>query len=1066
MPTTLVEHEAEGKAPAHAAEPQRQDGTRSDSDSAGPMAAADVATARPALLHPRLLLGLQARAGNAAVADLIARSHQPEPVQAPERPTSEPVPVETQTVEAPPPETPTPVPRAGESDDELAELDTAADAPPAGAQPEATDERALVAEDAQAELADQAGHSEGEPETSGGPVEPGAPIEVRPPPTVPGVSGAAPATGLARVGSLPPSQLLSSLTSVSIAADRQASHEHERLAASPPQRPRHPGAPSTVDSPASTRIVPAEQPPTTISAPPEGRDVEIRRPIAPPTIPEVPFHDGQLPTRDPGLELKPGPLPHLPLEGSADPASVQQHRAHLRTGLEREHSSGQQEAAQPLGEDEIFPTVPAETLRAAVAQSPGANGHAAGAPDASGDDQATSIIAEQEKGAEIQGAVSAGLSSLGNQREDYAQRTAGERAKSDAEMKQLEQTNSQEQTGERAAAKREVLGTRRQWSDAQQKVVAGAQSEADAKTSETVQMVAQERAAADQAAAAHYEEGQAAAERARHEGEQQAAAERQKAQSQSPGGLLGAIGSAAQSLFDKAKHAVQSVFDRARQLVRGAIEKAQQLATAVMERARQTIVGAIRAAGSVLMAIGDRVLVAFPALRNRFRKAIQDRIAAAEAVVNKLANGLRQAVQVALNLLGTALSAAIGLLQKGMQAAVDGVRSAVQGALAFAKGALDALGTFAVLVKDIAANPGRWVANLAAAARDGIRNHLWPDLKAAVQGWFKDKVDGVLGLGSAVWNLLRRGGITVAHVATFAWEGIKSMIPQTVIWVLIEKLVALIVPAAAAVMLIIQALQAAWGSLSRILQAVDAFVAFLKGVRWGNAGALFGTAIAAGAVAVIEFISQFLLQRLMGAAGAVAGKLRALAKRIGSRLASVGRAIARGAKSVSAASGRLVRSAGKLARRASMKIGDKWFLLKNRRLAHKGMAWIDAGGDRCVRHGPLNPGPLKGHFESSFRSSSYTTRKLGQPRDLYRVYSDPTRRLGAFWTDVPPSGPLQATIDAALLPSYGNAATKVVHIRVPAGEIAHEGAAARQGGWLGGGTQYVLPKALKEWEVP
>src|SRR5205807_6490259 len=111
------------------------------------------------------------------------------------------------------------------------------------------------------------------------------------------------------------------------------------------------------------------------------------------------------------------------------------------------------------------------------------------------------------------------------------------------------------------------------------------------------------------------------------------------------------------------------------------------------------------------------------------------------------------------------------------------------------------------------------------------------------------------------------------------------------------------------------ALQAAWGSLSRILQAVDAFVGFLKGVRWGNAGALFGKAIAAGAVAVIEFISQFLLQRLMGAAGAVAGKLRALAKRIGSRLAAVGRGIGRGARWVAAGAGRLAKATGKLAKR-------------------------------------------------------------------------------------------------------------------------------------------------------
>jgi len=222
VPTTVVEHEAEEKAPARGAEPQRQGGTSSDADRVGSVPVAELATTRPALLHPRLLLGLQARAGNAAVADLIARSHQPEQVQAPERPASDAVAVETQTSEASPPEAPTAVPRAGESDDELAELDTAADAPPAAAQAEPTDERELVAQDAQAELAEEASQSEDQAETTGAAAEPGAPIEDRPPPTIPDVSGAEPAAGLARVGSLPPAQLLSSLTSVSGAADRQA----------------------------------------------------------------------------------------------------------------------------------------------------------------------------------------------------------------------------------------------------------------------------------------------------------------------------------------------------------------------------------------------------------------------------------------------------------------------------------------------------------------------------------------------------------------------------------------------------------------------------------------------------------------------------------------------------------------------------------------------------------------------------------------------------------------------------------------------------------------------------
>jgi hypothetical protein len=1030
VPSAAVEREADERAPARGAEAQRQQGAQPIEDNgaspplselAGRPPVGELAAAPRGVLHPRLILGLQGMAGNAAVASLIR---------------------ETQ---AAPPE-----PTAGEDsqgfvpDDELAALDAAADAPAVQAEAAAEGERELVAQDAQAELEQGANSSGGDaPEAGGGVAEPGVPIEARPQPAVPDVGAAEPAAGLARVGGLPPSKLLGSLGAVSGAVGRHADQEHQRLIANPPQRPRHPGAPSTVQTPASTRRTLTEPVSGSIAPLSEGRDIEVRPQAAPPTG-----------------------APRLPLVGNADPAAVQQQHSHILSGLVREHTAGQREVAQPMGEDELFPTVPAETLRATIAAAPGANGDSPGAPPAGDDDEAASIIAQQEKGGEIQSAVSRGLATLGSQRQEYGDRTAGERTKADTEMAQLEEANAAEQAGERAAAKREVLGLRRQWTSAQQELVAGAQREADAKTSETLATVAQERGAAERQAATQYEQGQREADQARREGEQQAAAERQKAQNQNSGGLLGAIGSAAQSLFDKAKQAVQFVFDKAKQLVRSAIERAQQLATAVLEGARKVIAGAIRVAGVALTAIGDRVLVAFPAIRNQFRAAILARVAAAEAAVNKLAGALKGAVQTALTVLGAALSAAIALWRRGMQAAIDGVRLVVRGALDFARGAIAALGTFAVLVKDIAADPVRWVSNLAAAARDGIRNHLWPNLKAAVQGWFAEKVDGVLGLGSTVWSLLRRGGITVAQVAIFAWEGIKSMIPQMVIWVLIEKLVALIVPAAAAVMLIIQALQAAWGSLGRILQAFDAFVAFLKGVRWGDAGPLLGGALAAAAVAVIEFISQFLLQRLMSAAGAVAGKIRALAKRIGTRLASLGGRLVRGARRGWTGAGRLVGAASRAVKKARTKAGDKWFKFKNRRLVQKEMAWIDAKGDRCIRHGPMNRGPLEGHFESSFRSSAYTSRRLGQPRDLYRVYSDPVRRLGAFWTDVQPSGPLQATMDAALLPGFGNAATKVVHIRVPAGQVVYEGLSARQEGWLGGGTQYVLPKALKVWEVP
>ena len=47
-----------------------------------------------------------------------------------------------------------------------------------------------------------------------------------------------------------------------------------------------------------------------------------------------------------------------------------------------------------------------------------------------------------------------------------------------------------------------------------------------------------------------------------------------------------------------------------------------------------------------------------------------------------------------------------------MLAAVDAVKAAVKGALDFAKKAIEALGTFAVIAKDIAKGPGRWISKL------------------------------------------------------------------------------------------------------------------------------------------------------------------------------------------------------------------------------------------------------------------------------------------------------------------------------------------------------------------
>jgi hypothetical protein len=304
----------------------------------------------------------------------------------------------------------------------------------------------------------------------------------------------------------------------------------------------------------------------------------------------------------------------------------------------------------------------------------------------------------------------------------------------------------------------------------------------------------------------------------------------------------------------------------------------------VIETARTAIVGIIKVVGQALIAIGDVLLAAFPEMRDRFRNAIKGVVKAAEAAVNALADTLKKGVQAALNLLGKGLDAALGLLEKGMMAAVDIAKTAVQGAIKLADAAIKAVGAFAVLVKDIAGNPGQWLSNLGAGANDGIKNHFWGAFQTAVKEWFSQKVEEVLGLGMTIWNVLAKGGIKTAEVGQMAWEGIKSAIPGVLIQILIEKVVSMIVPAAGTVLLIIEGLQAAWGTASRVLQAFDRFMGFLKAVKTGQAGPPFGAALAAAGVVVIDFVSNWLLKRLRGPASKVAGKIKEIAKKIGNKI--------------------------------------------------------------------------------------------------------------------------------------------------------------------------------------
>ena len=479
----------------------------------------------------------------------------------------------------------------------------------------------------------------------------------------------------------------------------------------------------------------------------------------------------------------------------------------------------------------------------------------------------------------------------------------------------VEQSNTEQVTLRRGA-----IGTstelRGQWTGEQRAAVDTAVGTSDTAARAGTSDVARLKREHEATAQGHVEEGNRQIRDAREDAERKARAKKAEAKKKKSG-ILGWIGSKIASFFEGLKNAITGLFDLARSLVRKAIDGAKKLAHAAIEAGRKAVVGAIKLAGDAIVAVGDVVLAAFPETRAKFREKVAAVVDTATRKVNEAADALERGIQKLLDALGKALDCALQYLQAGYLAAVDALASVVKAALEAAQQFLDMLAEWVGIIADIASDPIGWLKGLGRSAVDGVRNCLWSALKRSIKQWFNDKVEEVVGVGKLILNVLLKGCLTFADVARMAWDGIKAALPGIIIQLIIEKLVALIVPAGAALSLIIDGLRAAWGAASRILAAFQKFMAFLKAVRGGNGPGAFADLVAAAAVAVIDFISNFLIDRLKGAGKGVGDSLKSMAQRIGKALGRVGRAVGRGVRAVGRGLVRGARAGAGLVRRGA-----------------------------------------------------------------------------------------------------------------------------------------------------
>jgi hypothetical protein len=756
-------------------------------------------------------------------------------------------------------------------------------------------------------LAEGAG---GEPAGGGGG---GGAISEQPQPDALKVESLTPVAAMGAVSGLKVGQISKSIAGVQTAVGEKMSGERSDLAANPPSMERPSGAPQTREGP----IVfgDSAQGKAKVEETPEGEAVPVEGPeplpdagpsptdqVASPSIQgggeggtlseadaeNIDSAVDDVPTSDPALNQTPGPAPTVELVGEADPQQATDQRAALDQSLVEQQTQGAQDVARPMGENEIYPVVPQETLTAKV-QGGGGGGATGGAPAV--DDETTAIVAEEKQGDEVRASAQQASSDMQAGEEEKAAKTEEEKAAHEAKVKELEEQNATQQADTRGSAAGEVQQLRGKWSQGQQEAVETAHSEANAAQETMSGEVESQRQRGNESAAAEIERGNREAGEIREKAQGDAEQKKAEAKKESSGGILGWIASKAKAFFEGLKKAVHAVFDLARKALKTLIDGVKKLAAAAIDLARNAIIGAIRLAGKALIAVGDIALAAFPGLRDQFRGFIEEKVKAAEDTVNKLADALKEGINKLLDLLASALEGLLNLLEKAYMAAIEFVASAVQTAIKIAQAAIALLGVLAAIIKDVAAGPAKWLANLGAAVIDGIKNHIWKAFKEAVKNWFFSKLEEVVGVGKMIFDVLFKGGIKLAEIGKMAFEGLKAAIPVALIAILVEKLVAMIVPAAGALMVIIEGLQAAWGAVSRILQAIDRFVAFLKAVKSGGAGPKFADAVASAAVVVIDFVASWLIRKIRGPASKIGGKIKAIAKKIMAKLKAAAKKI-------------------------------------------------------------------------------------------------------------------------------------------------------------------------------
>ncbi|QQM44435.1 eCIS core domain-containing protein [Streptomyces liliifuscus] len=743
----------------------------------------------------------------------------------------------------------------------------------------------------------------------------------------PNLSQVSPEAGLSTASNLKPHKALEAMGGVGGSVDRTVGDEHKALAAAPPSMQRPAGAPQTLQGkpkadapaqysqdPAQKSEAPAEEKAEVKGAKePEGQ-IEAEKAEEPGgwdtfkmalgfgigwiadklgfevDAQELAAKFAGLPTKDEALkQAQAGNAPGVELQGEADQTAGEQGAAVDTKGQETV-TTGRDDAARPMGENQVYPDVPKEQLKAKV---PGPEGGKGGVPEGGASTgtvpaEAASEVAEHDRGPQFKAAFSDGQQGMSEGRQtkdrDFRDSQAKHKQKVDAEVA----ANTESQAGERDKALGDVTAQRADWrkeQDEELKKLGTKKSERHDKVRKDVQ---DKEKKTDDDVDKEKKDGDKKIQDENTKAEQDAEKKRDDSVNDSGNWISKAFDWIKEKVIE-IKNAIVRVIKAARDAVVGFIKNFKETVERWINEARKFIVDAIKNLIDDLIEFAKALVRGIIELANRIRKFISGLISAAIAMVNRLAKMLKQIITDLLHAIGKLLGSILSILKKMLLDVIKAVIAAVKTVLEYASKILGALGEFMMIAVDFLSDPGGWLSGAKNSAVDGAKNHLFREVQAAVKQWFQSKIEEILGIPKAMIDKLIKGGFTLERIVKETWDAIVPQLPFIIGEIVITKVIAKLIPGAGWVMAVIDAIRTAIGALSEILRAIGAVITWLKAVRQGGAGILFAKAVAAGIVALLELAYEFLLNGIGKYVAKVGRRLKSVAMNLGKEKPGGGR---------------------------------------------------------------------------------------------------------------------------------------------------------------------------------